>query len=309
MRKLIAGMVSALLVASAAEAQVLTVKRNIVFHTIGKRELKLNLHLPETAGPHPVALVIHGGGWRRGSRGSMNAVALARLLARDGIAGASIDYRHAPKSPHPAQIEDCRRAMQWLRANAKRLDLDGNRVMACGTSAGGHLAGLLGAEKDRAVPDSADPIARQRTRPDMVLSFFGPMDLAANEEGANPWGIRLVQQFLGVTDRSEKSLEIARKASPLHQLAPGAPPFLFVHGTRDTLVPISQSRVMAKALKKMGVPNLLLEVPGSHGDFTYRLAGSKPGEEPEYWQKARGFIKKHWLKPEAREKPRTPRAP
>ncbi len=296
MARFITTIVTILILTAALRAQGAEVKKDLVFRKVGGRDLKLDLHLPSTKGPHPVALVIHGGGWRRGGRRSINAMALARLLNRDGIAGASIDYRHAPRFTHPAQIEDCRRAVQYLRANAKRLGLDGERVMACGASAGGHLAALLGAQQDFSDPKSEDPVSRESTRPDLVLSFFGPMDLSADEEATNSWGIRMVQDFLGVKDRSERSVKIARGASPVYQLQPGAPPFLFVHGTKDRLVPLSQSYRMAKVLDRAKVLNMVLEVPGGgHGDFTFRLAGSKPGKEPGYWRKARAFLEKHWL--------------
>ena len=85
-------------------AQVAETKRDIVFRKIDGQELKLDLYVPEAKGPRPLALVIHGGGWFRGSRRSMHAVVFAWLLARDGIASASIDYRLAPKATHPAQI-------------------------------------------------------------------------------------------------------------------------------------------------------------------------------------------------------------
>lgn len=284
-----------LLLARAGSAQVAETRRDIVFRRIDGQELKLDLYVPEAKGPHPLALVIHGGGWFRGSRRSMHAVVLARLLARDGVASASIDYRLAPKATHPAQIEDCRHAMQWLFANANRLGLDKTKVMACGASSGGHLAGLLGAQADRADPKSKDKVARERTRPDVVMSFFGPMDLALGEEGTNAMGTRLVKQFLGVAKRNEAALKLARSASPFHQIAPGAPPFLFIHGMRDKLVPVKQSHFMARALKERGVASRVLEVRGSHGDFTLRLAASKRGEEPKYWQQARAFLKKHWL--------------
>ncbi|MEE2713830.1 MAG: alpha/beta hydrolase [Planctomycetota bacterium] len=296
MRRLIVGALLLLLLTRAGIAQIAETRRDMVFRKIDGQELKLDLYLPEGEGPHPIALVIHGGGWFRGSRRSMNATLLVKLLARDGVAGASIDYRLAPKSPHPAQIEDCRYAMQWLLANATKFGLDKKKVMACGASSGGHLAGLLGAQANLADPNAKDRIARERTRPDCVLSFFGPMDLASDDEETNAAGVRLVKQFLGVRDRSESALAAARLASPLHQLASGAPPFLFIHGKQDRLVPVEQSHSMARALKKRGVPSSVLEVRGGHGDFTLLLAASRPGAEPKYWQQARAFLKRHWLK-------------
>jgi len=269
--------------------------RDLVYKHVGEQQLKLTLYYPTTGkAPFPTALVIPGGGWRFGSRRSRNAVSLAKLLNRDGVVCATMDYRPAPLHPHPAQIEDCRRAMQWLRANEKKYKLNGARMMACGTSAGGHLAALLGAGVDRADPAAKDPVARMSTRPAMVLSFFGPMDLSDERAETNAMGRRLVWGFLGIEQLDDAARARARDASPLHQLAPGAPPFLFIHGDRDRLVPPKQSKLMAAALKKVGVPNEVHVVPGSHGDFTYRLGVSKPGEEPEYWKKARLFMDRHW---------------
>lgn len=287
-------LVIAWLLAVSLPAQGPRVKKDLVYKQIGDRRLKLTIYYPEGKGPFATALVIPGGGWRRGSRRSRNAVSLARLLNRDGVACATIDYRHAPRHPHPAQIEDCRRAIQWLRAHASEHDLDPDRVLACGASAGGHLAGLLGAEKDGADPKAKDEVARMSTRPTMVLSFFGPMDLADETAKTNAIGRSLVRSFLGVEKLDESARAKAESASPIHRLAPGAPPFLFIHGSRDPLVPVAQSRVMAEALRRASVPNKLLVVSGSHGDFAYRLSASKPGAEPDYWKQARVFMKRHW---------------
>ena len=268
---------------------------NIVYKTVGKRQLMLNLHYPsEGKAPYPTAMVIPGGGWRRGTRRSRNAMMLARLLNRDGVVCATIDIRHAPKDTHPAQIEDCRRAMQWLRAHASKHQLDPKRMMACGMSAGGHLAALLGAEGDAADPESKDPIARMSTRPIMVLSLFGPMDLADEGAATNAMGRALVRGFLGIAEIDAAALKHARSASPVHRIAPGAPPFLFIHGDRDGLVPEEQSKLMVRALDKLEVPNKLFVVSGGHGDFVFRLSAAKKGEEPEYWRKSRAFMKRHW---------------
>ena len=199
----------------------------LVFKEVEGKKLRLDLFLPEGKGPHPVALVLHGGGWRRGSRRSFSSKALTKVLLRQGIAAACADYRLVPRYRHPTQVQDCRRALQYLRYHAKKLGCDPDRVAAAGSSAGAHLAAMLGAERDHAKPNALDPVARMSTRPDLVISFFGPMDLAARPEKASAMAKSMVMQFLDCDRLDPKTLKKARTASPLHALTPGAPPFSF----------------------------------------------------------------------------------
>ncbi|MCR6630420.1 MAG: alpha/beta hydrolase [Magnetospirillum sp.] len=116
--------------------------RGITYATVGTLELKLDLHLP-TAKPErplPVLLWLHAGGWREGGRGFCPIA----NLAKEGYAVASVSYRLSGQAKFPAQIEDCKAAVRWLRAHAAEYSLDSEHIGACGESAGGHLAALLG---------------------------------------------------------------------------------------------------------------------------------------------------------------------
>ncbi len=141
---------------------------HVVYAVRGETSLELSLWRPRCPGPHPVALVVHGGGWRRGDRDFADAYKLARALAREGIAAASISHRLAPRFVHPAQLEDCRSAMLFLRTHAREFDLDPTCIAAIGASSGGHLAALLA---------TCDDTTRATTGPDCVVTICAPFDL------------------------------------------------------------------------------------------------------------------------------------
>jgi acetyl esterase/lipase len=130
--------------AGAARAGTVTTYEALEFaHPAGSAPLLMDLRVPDGDGPFPVIVFLHSGAWISGDRGGGPAL---RQAAR-GYAVASIDYRLAPQFHWPAQIEDCKAAVRWLRANAARFHLDANRVGVFGTSAGGHLAAVLGTRR------------------------------------------------------------------------------------------------------------------------------------------------------------------
>ena len=118
------------------------IRNDIVYSKVGDRELLLDAYLPEKGGPSPAVLVVHGGAWRMGNRKQLRGYAEA--LAKTGFVCFAIDYRLAPEHKFPAQIEDCRSAVKWMRANAAHYKVDPKKLGAIGYSAGGHLVSLLG---------------------------------------------------------------------------------------------------------------------------------------------------------------------
>lgn len=270
------------------------VLRKIAFSERDGRSLELDLYLPRTAGPHPFGVVIHGGGWHRGSRAGPDAAAMCRLLLEKGIAAASISYSLVPRAVWPAQIEDCRRAVQFLRYHAKRYDLDPGRVAAVGASAGGHLAALLGTMDDAADPEASDPVSRESSRVQCVVSFFGPTDLLPDPTASRK-AVRLVMALLGVNEQDDpEALARARDASPLHHLDAGDAPAIFVHGEGDHLVPFRQSRVMFEAMQRLGVPAQLVGVRGGdHGDFVIRALLRHEEQEKDFWVRPQRFLLRH----------------
>src|SRR5262245_50768799 len=162
--------------ASAAGGQQpkVRVERDIVYGKGGRVELRLNLALPEGKGPFPAVVCIHGGGWYQGQRQDMDF--MTEVLARRGYVAATVSYRPAPGARFPAQIEDCKAAVRWLRANARRYHINPGRIGATGPSAGGHLACLLGVtgKKDRLEGGGGNPGHSSRVQ--AVVSFFGRTD-------------------------------------------------------------------------------------------------------------------------------------
>ena len=270
------------------------VLRKIAFSERDGRPLELDLYLPRAEGPHPIGVVIHGGGWHRGSRAGPDAAAMCRLLLEKGIAAASISYSLVPRAVWPAQIEDCRRAVQFLRHHAERYDLDPTRVAAVGASAGGHLAALLGTMDDAADPEASDPVSRESSRVRCVVSFFGPTSLLPHPTASRK-AVRLVKALLGGGDEDDpEALARARAASPLHHLDRGDAPTIFVHGEADHLVPFWQSQAMFEAMRRLGIPAELVRVPrGDHGDFVIGALLRHEQQEKDFWVRPQRFLLRH----------------
>jgi acetyl esterase/lipase len=239
-------------------------KMDVVYGKGGGRDLKLDLFLPkEGGGARPAVLFIHGGGWQGGTRTQFHRQA-AYLASVRGYVGACIEYRLSGEARFPAAVEDNKCAVRWLRASAGTYRIDPERIAAAGGSAGGHLAAMLGLTSKVAGLEGSGGHAGFSSRVNAVVDFNGASDLAAlagSDRATGP-----VSRFLGVSH--EVDPELYRRASPITHVARGAPPFLFLHGTDDTTIPIDQSRAMVQKLRDAGVMAEIYEAPGAaHGFF------------------------------------------
>ncbi len=254
--------------------------------------MRLDLYLPE-AGPKdgerlPVVIWVHGGGWRAGSKNQCPAVP---MVSR-GFAVASVQYRFTNVAPMPAQIEDCKAAIRFLRARADEYGLDKDRFGAWGASAGGHLVALLGTAGDHAEWDFG-PHADQSSRVQAVCNWFGPTDI---ERMTRTEGGQLALTPL-IGDLPKSRPEKVKAASPVTYVSADDPPFLIMHGDQDRLVPVEQSRVLHEALRAAGVNSELVVIPGAgHGplgessgvkvmEFFERTLKPAPGAAPEVTRK------------------------
>jgi acetyl esterase/lipase len=238
------------------------VERNIVFAKVGDKELKLDLSMPaDKEGPFPAIVCIHGGGWVGGDRHQMALT--AGVLAARGYVAITPDYRLAPGDRFPAPIEDCKAAVRWLRANAKTYKIDPQHIGAMGFSAGGHLACLLGVTERGDGLEGNGGNAEESSRVQAVVSFFGPTDLTRPVFHKDAQTNNLAPLLGGTL---QQKAEAYRRASPIRYVRKGAPPFLFLHGTEDKIVPPEQSKDMAARLKEVGAAARVVTVEGEgHG--------------------------------------------
>jgi acetyl esterase/lipase len=245
------------------------IHRDLVYDAVDGTVLHLDLYLPDTR-PAPVCLWLHGGGWARGSR-TVRAEERLVPVARTGVAVAAVQYRLSGEAAFPAPLDDARSAVRWLRREGTRLGLATDRIGVWGGSAGGHLAALLALcpdGRDRDLGDSSvqaavcwfpitDLTLRDTDVPEGPPPPFltGPPPSPSNEA-----------RLLGVGSVREAT-EAARAASPVTHVHPGAPPFLFVHGDRDGLVPAAHSRTLHRLLRAQRVEtSLLLVADANHED-------------------------------------------
>ncbi len=256
--------------ASSVALDGVKVERDIEYKRAGKLSLRLDLYLPKersSAEPLPVILWVHGGAWRNGNKGSTPAL---RFVKR-GYAVASIAYRLSQTAKFPAQIEDVKDAVRWIRAHAKEYRLDPDRIGAWGSSAGGHLVALLGTsggvESLSGTPGENAPPARVQA----VCNFFGPTDFLkmnaqAGERGRIDHDAPNSPESQLVGAPIQEHPDLARKANPITYVSEDDPPFLIVHGDEDFIVPLGQSELLHEALTKAGVKSTLRVVEGGgHG--------------------------------------------
>lgn len=234
---------------------------DIVYGHTGDVDLQLDLAQPpdSKAGPFPCIVIIHGGAWRAGNRTMHDD--LARELAARGYVAATISYRFCPEYVFPAQVEDAKCAVRYLRAHAEKYHIDPDRFGAIGFSAGAHLAMMLGTLDAEDGMEGDGGWANQPSKVQAVVSFFGPTDFVPTmPEGSS----RLVVDFLGGT-AAEKP-EAYREASPVSHVNKGDAPMFLLQGTADNLVPWQHATRMAEALTKAGVPGRVeLLVGQRHG--------------------------------------------
>jgi acetyl esterase/lipase len=231
--------------------------------------------------PAPAAVYVHGGSWISGdfNTGGFIIRKIGPELAGQGFVVASLDYRLGPRSPWPAQIEDVKCAIRYLRANAHELNIDPDAIGAWGQSAGGHLVALLGTAGPSAGWD-AGAYPDESSKVQAVVDMAGPSDLLTlgDDQGV---GSTLVQEnFISVLDTSARQqLDAAlRSASPVTYVAPGDPPFLVLQSNNDDTVNPQQSEELAWDLAANHVPFRLVMVHGAGHEFDQEGASPDPAD-------------------------------
>jgi len=229
------------------------------------RRLLLDLAVPDIPGPHPVVVLFHGGGFRSGHRSSGRHT--MEMLALRGYAAASVGYRlmrEEGRGRFPAPVSDARCAVRWLRHHAHDLGIDPDRLAAMGFSAGAHLSAMLGTASDvDGLDDQCALTGVSSPRVQAAINLYGPSDFRPGYrvgQAADP----VITRFLGVSRESDPVR--AALASPAAHVDGRDAPTLLIHGARDHVVDVEQSRHMERTLRAAGVPVVLVELPGSaHG--------------------------------------------
>ena len=242
-------------------------KGAIVFRQIDDVEVKCDVYQPDSTEPMPAVVMIHGGGWRQGSKVSM--LRHARRVARVGYVVVSINYRLAPRHPWPAQIDDCQYAIRWLRHNAAQYNVDPDRIGVFGYSAGGHLAALLGTTGSAQDKSWLQGLSKEEEH----LNDVSPKVSAVAIGGAPcdfswiaPQSTVLKYWMQGTREAMPEKYS---QASPVEHITKDDAPFFIFHGTRDFLVPVKSSSGFHEALLEQEIPSTLLTVEGAGHLYTF----------------------------------------
>ncbi len=253
---------------------------NVVYCTPDGQPQMMDIYYPQHGGPWPVFLYIHGGGWTDGDK---EEGAGWRSLNEYGFLVVSVNYRMYPAYTFPAMIEDVKCAVRYLRAHADGYNLNPNKIVAAGASAGGHLAALLGTSDKSAGWDVGEYLD-QSSRVQGVFSMSGPTDLTRPfpllEDAIN-------NAFAGAVGEPQSQRQ---SGSPITYASDDDPPFLLMHGDKDPYVPSEQGELFHARLQELGVDATLVIVEnGDHG-LNAEDGSAKPAWS-ELWQMLVKFLR------------------
>jgi len=264
---------------AANEYQVIP---NVTYLVASNYEAKLDVYKRRNAsGPQPTLIFIHGGGWVGGTK-EQSVMSLMPWLEM-GWNVVNVEYRLGRVALAPAAVEDCLCALRFIAAQAKTYDIDVNRLVVTGESAGGHLALTTGMIPESAGLDRQCPGA-PLPKVAAIIDWFGIADVVDLLDGPNR-KTYAVAWLASLPNRDE----IARRVSPLTYVRAGLPPIMAIHGDADPTVPYQHSVQLTEALSKVGVVNQLVTVPGGkHGGFN-------PAERTRIYTAIREFLAKNGL--------------
>ena len=255
---LIAGMVTTAL---AADVRTPT-QDGLVYGIADGQQLTMDYYAPKGPGPHPIAIIIHGGGYQRGDSKSGSEAYCADFLAPAGFAVFSINYRLAPKYPYPFMVQDVEQAIRFLRKNARRWDAEPNRIALVGGSAGGFLSNMVGL------------LNLPGARVQAVVTVFAQSSFATVPLNAD------VHALLDPLIQEKGEAAALREASPITYVHKGDPPFLQILGDKDEYIPFREATNLDAALRKVGTSSEIIRIPGGmHGTGKWHTLPGVPDWE------------------------------
>ncbi|HVW83737.1 MAG TPA: alpha/beta hydrolase fold domain-containing protein [Bryobacteraceae bacterium] len=238
------------------------VDHDVVYSPVGGRQT-MDIVRPSTASstPRPAILLVHGGGFRAGTKEGY--LPLANKLAEHGYVAATATYRLSPRNQFPAAVEDVKAAVRFLRANAAKYGIDPDHIGALGGSAGGHLVLMLGLTAGVPEFEGSGPNREQSSRVQCVVDEYGPTDFTQSYSKSVD-AADVLPKFLGGDLDHDRLAHI--RSSPLNWVTPNAAPILAIHGTKDPYVAYEQSLWLIERLIAAGVPAELETITGAgHG--------------------------------------------
>ncbi|GHO83834.1 alpha/beta hydrolase [Dictyobacter formicarum] len=246
--------------------------------------LYLNIIQPDPlpAEPMPVVIYIHGGGWEAGDHtGAENA-----LLAEQGFFTVNVQYRLSGQAIFPAQLQDVKAAIRWLRANVAQYHIDPEHIGVWGHSAGGHLAAMVGTTTAAPELEGSGAESTYPSTVQAVVDLSGPSDLltmgGTHNDPDSPEA-RLIGAPL------QENKELTRRANPITYIQSGKlPPFLIIHGTNDNVVPFNQAEALYAALTQAQADATLHPIEGEDHVFS-----RQPYSWPDIYRLTLNFFNKH----------------
>ncbi len=241
-------------------------KKDIVYTTYGKREMRLDVFSPSARGDkmYPGVLVIHGGGWLSGERSML--VPMAEQLAGHGFVAVTVEYRLGPEALFPAGVYDLKAAIRWMRAVGPEYGIDTNRIATYGCSAGGELAAFLGTTGDNPKFEGNGGCLGHSSCVQAVVDVDGLLDFTDSNSTSyddNPNKPSAAHRWFGASYKEKPGLW--REASPITYVGKSTPPIIFInssmahyHAGRDNMI---------TELKKIGIHYEVRTLPGTPHTF------------------------------------------
>ncbi len=248
-----------------------TIQRNVPFARVGGKTLRLDVTRPSAPVPgggarRPAIVQVHGGGWVLGDKREQGLPLLGHMAAQ-GWVGFNVNYRLSPGVAFPDHLIDLKRGLAWIREHADEYGIDPGFICVTGGSAGGHLAALMGLTQNEARYQPG--FEEADTSLAAAVPFYGVYDFTPDGAfGADPDIFRKFLEPIVLKAFVEDEPERFREASPVHHVHAGAPPFLVIHGDKDTLAPVEDARVFAERLRAVSqAPVLYAEMQGAQHAF------------------------------------------
>jgi acetyl esterase/lipase len=257
-------------------------ERDVTYCTMTKLPQKMDIYYPSSGDPWPVLMYVHGGSWIEGDKAEGEGW---KYLNEHGFLVISVNYRLGDyQTKFPTMIEDIKCAVRYLRAHSKEYNIDPERIAAVRASAGGHLVALLGTADESAGWDKGE-YPEQSSKVQAVINISGIADFTSNI----PSGLNTsIYNAFGKLANKDTLENIA--ASPISYVTSGDPTFLIIHGDRDGIVPVEQSKILHNKLIEAGVSSTLVIVEGGDHGLRNPKGGDTNPTSAEINQMIIGFL-------------------